>query len=460
MPLFKNSLYIFTRDLRLSDNHALFDALQSSERVHCLFLLDPQLLSHARVKRAAKQFLYSALVELRDSLHEIDGDLSILSISCADKLREYLTCCHIDSIFVSCEYTPYGLRRKAMLQQLADDLSIPFYCIHNHLLFSPGMVLSNDAKPYRIFTPFFKKASTLPIERPRKIPSSFGFAPAYKEFAVDVGELALLLGVNHDRFPICKARIDVLNGLQQLCSYSIDRDFPAKEATSYLSVHLKFGTISVREAYWAIVDALGSEAPLLRQLYWRDFFTHIGFFYPHVFNKPFNLQYANIQWSMNQDHFQRWCAAKTGFPIVDAGMRELNQTGFMHNRVRMITASFLIKDLHIHWRWGERYFAEQLIDYDVAVNNGNWQWVASTGCDAQPYFRVFNPWLQQKKFDPDCAYIYRWLPELRHLKPAQIHRLHEVPFVADYPLPIVKHSLAVQEVKALYAFALESFNHA
>jgi deoxyribodipyrimidine photo-lyase len=206
----------------------------------------------------------------------------------------------------------------------------------------------------------------------------------------------------------------------------------------------------VREAYYAIVDALGSEHPLLRQLYWRDFFTHIAYHFPQVFGRAFIDKFAHLVWDNNREYFQAWAEGKTGFPIVDAGMRELNETGFMHNRVRMIVASFLVKDLHVSWRWGERYFAQHLIDYDPCVNNGNWQWAASTGCDAQPYFRIFNPWLQQQKFDADCQYIYHWLPELKGFSTKTIHQWDKKHQPCEYPAPIIAHAYESQLSKARY----------
>jgi deoxyribodipyrimidine photo-lyase len=241
-----------------------------------------------------------------------------------------------------------------------------------------------------------------------------------------------------------------LEQLKTQSGYLSQRDFPALASTTGLSAYLKFGCCSVREAYYAVIQALGGEHPLIRQLYWRDFFTHIAFHFPHVFGHAFHQQYDNIAWKNNLDDFQAWANGLTGFPIVDAGMRELNQTGFMHNRVRMVVASFLVKDLHISWRWGERYFAQHLIDYDPCVNNGNWQWAASTGCDAQPYFRIFNPWLQQQKFDADCVYIKQWIPELRPFQPNTIHRWHKNPQPSDYPLPRLDHAANSRQAIRLF----------
>jgi len=205
--------------------------------------------------------------------------------------------------------------------------------------------------------------------------------------------------------------------------------------------------------YWAISRQLGASSALIRSLYWRDFFTSIGFYFPRVFSGAFHAKFDRLQWSHNEEIFRKWCEGKTGFPIVDAGMREMNQTGFMHNRMRMIAASFLVKDLHIDWRWGERYFAQTLIDYDPAVNNGNWQWAASTGCDAQPYFRIFNPWTQAVKFDPNCLYIKKWIPDLVSLPPEIIHKWHQEKLHSQclsYPIPIVDHAKESKTALSLY----------
>jgi deoxyribodipyrimidine photo-lyase len=237
--------------------------------------------------------------------------------------------------------------------------------------------------------------------------------------------------------------LKILKKLSSFSQYQKLRDFPAEEFSTSLSPYMKFTVCSPREVYYAICDRLSSRHELIRALYWRDFFTCIAFFFPHVFKSSFNPKFDKLKWSNNKKAFERWCEGTTGFPIVDAGMRELNTTGYMHNRVRMITASFLIKDLHIDWRWGEKYFAQNLIDYDPAVNNGNWQWVASTGCDAQPYFRIFNPWSQQKKFDADCLYIKRWVPELEKVPIKNIHGWYDEKLrtgSTNYPEPMIDHS--------------------
>ena len=245
------------------------------------------------------------------------------------------------------------------------------------------------------------------------------------------------------RPPRARTRTPVLKKLSSFDDYGKLRDFPAQDYSTHLSPYLKFTACSPRE----VCRHLDHDHELVRSLYWRDFFTGIAYFFPHVFKGCFHTQYDKLKWVNDKRAFKRWCEGTTGIPIVDAGMRQMNQTGFMHNRVRMIVGSFLVKDLHIDWRWGEKYFAQTLIDYDPAVNNGNWQWVASTGCDAQPYFRIFNPWSQQKKFDPDCDYIKKWVPELRDLSPKAIHEQYPT---SDYPLPIAIHQTAAKEALRLY----------
>jgi deoxyribodipyrimidine photo-lyase len=318
------------------------------------------------------------------------------------------------------------------------------------LLNEPEQAIKKDNTPYKVFTAFYHNARQFPVALPQALAKQ-NFLSVETEF--EVGQLGLSLidaeirGGRHQAL----ATLDLLGGY---ANYQNTRDFPALNATSRLSAHLKFGTCSVREVYYAITQQLGSEHPLIRQLYWRDFFTHIGYHFPQVFGHAFLEKFDSLSWDNNRDYFEAWCAGKTGFPIVDAGMRELNTTGFMHNRVRMIVASFLVKDLHVDWRWGERYFAQHLVDYDPCVNNGNWQWAASTGCDAQPYFRIFNPWLQQLKFDQDCQYIYHWLPELQGFLPKTIHQWDKKHITCGYPAPIIDHAHESQITKARFKASL------
>ncbi len=249
-----------------------------------------------------------------------------------------------------------------------------------------------------------------------------------------------------------KEGLELIKNIENLKEYKDLRNYPYLKGTSGLSAHHKFGTVSIRESYKKAKDAHGIDCHFINELYWRDFYTYIAFHFPYVFGHAFQKKYENLNWEYSKNLWQAWCEGKTGYPIVDAGMRELNTTGWMHNRTRMIVASFLTKDLRIDWKLGEKYFAKLLIDYDPSVNNSSWQWASSTGTDAQPYFRIFNPWLQQKKFDPECVYIKKWIPELCDLSPEEIHSLEDSrPLtLEDYPRPIVDHMKEKEKTLAMF----------
>ena len=348
------------------------------------------------------------------------------------------------------DYTPFSRRRDEALAAVCKQSGIVLHTLPDCLLNEPEQAVKNDKSPYKVFTAFYNNARQFPVAMPQTLVN-----PRF--LSVDTGFTIDQLGVLPTEFTSNGGRqqaLAILGRLGDYTDYKNTRDFPALDTTSKLSAHLKFGTCSVREAYYALTEQLGSEHPLLRQLYWRDFFTHIAYHFSQVFGRAFLEKFADLHWDNNADYFQAWCEGKTGFPIVDAGMRELNATGFMHNRVRMIVASFLVKDLHIDWRWGERYFAQNLVDYDPCVNNGNWQWAASTGCDAQPYFRIFNPWLQQLKFDPDCRYIHHWLPELQAFTPKTLHQWDKQHSACNYPEPIIDHARESRLAKAWFKEAV------
>jgi deoxyribodipyrimidine photo-lyase len=440
MKHYSASLFIFRRDLRLPDNSALNQALRSSDKVLPCFVFDPgQIQKHAYQSLPALQFMLQSLDELRDELNRHGGKLAIYHAAPAEAVKLAVREHGIQAVFVNRDYTPFSLKRDIAIAQACQELGIAFYSLTDYLLIEPEQAIRSDGKPYKIFTPFYNNARRFQIAMPEPLYSgcfiNISDASAEPDYPCKFDENKAIQPGGRSK------ALAILAELDKLKDYSTLRDYPASDATSRLSPHLKFGTCSVREIYHAIVTELGESHAMVRQLYWRDFYTHIAFHYPYVFGKAFLTRFDAVQWVNNGDYFERWRQGNTGFPIVDAGMRELNRSGFMHNRVRMITASFLTKDLHISWRWGERYFAQHLVDYDPCVNNGNWQWAASTGCDPQPYFRIFNPWLQQRKFDPDCIYIKLWLPELRDLPAETIHnweKQHEA--IAIYPKPMVNHT--------------------
>lgn len=452
---YKKSLFIFRRDLRLKDNTGLITALKESDVVIPCFIFDPRQVDKANAYRSmnAIQFMIESLCDLEQQIEKKDGRLYLFSGIAEQIIGTLLTQESIDAVFCNSDYTSFSIKRDKEIAKACHIHEVAFNQYHDLLLTEPEEIMTNNNTPYAIFTPFYKKASQKKIPEPRNVPRGTFYK---KQIALsEPSDIYDTIVKNYNKqihvHGGTKNATSILKSIEKFESYNTTRDIPALSTTN-LSAYLKFGCISIRQAYHAIKSNLGAHHPLLRQLYWRDFFTHVGYHSPFVFGAPYHEKYTKIPWSENKKHFDAWCDGKTGFPIVDAGMRQLNATGFMHNRVRMIVASFLTKDLHINWLWGEQYFAQQLVDYDPAVNNGNWQWSASTGCDAQPYFRIFNPWLQQKKFDPDCIYIKRWVPELKNADNKTIHTWFgkDSPIIQKYPRPLVDHKLESALAKKLY----------
>ena len=445
-------LVIFRRDLRLEDNTALLAAQKDSKEVLPCFVFDPrQVQPHLYYSPAAAQCMIDSLRDLDRELMQRAGKLNLFYGKPEEILDTLITQEHIDALYYNRDYTPFSQERDAAIAALCRKRALPWYAFDDALLQPPGQVVKKDGSPYTVFTPFFRKASSLPVAGPRPLPAT-RFVRA--QGALTWEALFQRIGIEPRGHPLGgrSQAVKILERLRDFSVYEDTRDYPFLEMTTGLSPHLKFGTCSVREVYQHIGQLLSAQHSLIRQLYWRDFFTHILFHFPRVLGEAFRPEFQNISWENDEKKFLAWCEGRTGFPIVDAGMRQLVESGFMHNRLRMITASFLVKDLHIDWRWGERFFATRLADYDPAVNNGNWQWAASTGCDAQPYFRIFNPWLQQKKFDEDCRYIQRWIPELRGLPARAIHAWAEqrMGSAHSYPAPIVDHGERAVKIQRLF----------
>jgi len=455
--MYKKSIFIFRRDLRLYDNSAFCRAAELSESVLPCFFFDPrQYLDNPYASQFALWFMVRSLDELDNELRKIGGRLYYFSGEPQELLKDLIKDVGADAVFLNYDYTPFSRKRDKAIRDLCLEIGAQLHAFHDALLFAPGKVLKDDGSPYTVYTPFMKRASKQEVRQPATLPGQVKLIKRLKSTLDQTHPLQGLLTRPPDsafRSGGRREAMDILSDITDFKNYAELRDIPAKAATTGLSAHLKFGTVSAREVYALIAKNLGKDHLLIRELFWRDFFTHIAYYFPNVFGEAFQERYRQIQWNDDQGVFSRWKEGKTGFPIVDAGMRELLSTGFMHNRVRMIVASFLVKDLHLDWRWGEQHFAQYLVDYDPAVNNGNWQWAASTGCDAQPYFRIFNPWLQQKKFDPEAEYIKRWIPELDQLSSSEIHKLSgsRPDRAISYPEPIVIHEEAREEAKALFA---------
>ena len=398
---YQKSLFIFRRDLRIEDNTGLIEACKSSKKVIPCFIFEPRLLeNNPKFSNFRINFLFECLLDLQKQLKKEKSSLHFFKGNSEQIIEKLIHLIRVDSIFVNKDYTPFSKKRDEIIRKNCRKYNVDFISADDLLLHNLDEIKTMKGEPYKIFTKFYSKAKELPIRKPQNYQfSNLSNQKIDSEITFDM--IKSYYGKNDQKSSIKggrKSGLLLLDNLKNKKNYDSERNIPSTNGTSMLSAHNSFGTISIREVYDKILHELGSKHTLLTELHWRDFFTYIMYHYPYSFSKEFHKKYQKIPWNKKKSTFLRWCEGKTGFPIVDAGMRELNSTGFMHNRVRMIVASFLTKDLHIDWRWGEQYFASKLIDYDPSVNIGNWQWSASTGCDAQPWFRIFNPWLQQQKF--------------------------------------------------------------
>lgn len=459
----RKSLFVFRRDYRLQDNTGLINALRNSETVVPCFIFDPrQTEDHPYKSDNALQFLIESLKDLDRQLR-LKGSHLYLFQGEAEKVISYLIRAEeIDAVYFNRDYTPFSRRRDEAVASVCRERGAAFEPYADALLNEPEHITKPDGKPYTVFTPFLNASRFLPVRMPQDNSCENYYR---QEIMIDKGESVYTRVLERRNADLFRKggrdeALKILRDLEKIRDYESKRDVPAFDGTTGLSPHIKFGTVSIREIYHEVKKKYSADHALVRQLYWRDFFTHIGYHFDRVFGQAFHNEYDFIPWDENPDLFERWKLGTTGFPIVDAGMRQLAETGSMHNRVRMICASFLVKDLHIDWREGERYFATKLEDYDPCVNNGNWQWVASTGCDAAPYFRIFNPWLQQKKFDPDAAYIKKWVLELKDVPAAVIHELHKkkAEGLRGYPHPVLEHAAESKRALELYRFVKDEKN--
>ena len=411
------SIYIFRRDLRLEDNLGFYYAIQNCKPVIPIFIFTPeQVVKNEFKSENAIQFMIESLKELDTKLQKHKSKLFVFqgdNVKVLNKIAKNLA---ISEIIFNQDYTPYAKKRDEKIAKFCNKNKIQCHMIHDYLLAEVGSFLKKDETPYTVFTPFKNNALKVDIEKPKKIK----IKNLAKVDLVDDGFISnpinpdiLLKGGRKN----AKKRLELLKKQNK---YNDNRN-SLSITTTLLSAYIKFGNISIREAYWCIRDILGIDNDLIGQLFWREFYYYIANYFPKVLEgKNFNPKYDDIKWTNNMAHFKAWCEGKTGVPVVDAGMRELNKTGYMHNRARLITSNYLNRILGCDWRL--KYYASRLTDYDPSVNNGNWQWIASTGTDPKPYFqRLFNPWLQSKKSDKDCEYIKKWIPELESVPNKEIH---------------------------------------
>ncbi len=428
------NIFWFRRDLRLQDNAGLYHALKDGKPVLPIFIFDRNILDELEDKSDRRvEFIHLALQDIQKQLVKIGSSLDVRYGTPLEVYKQLLSEYTIEKVFTNHDYEPYAKQRDGEIEKMLRENGAAFNTFKDQVILEKDEVLKDDGKPYTIFTPYSRKWKSILTEFHLKAyPNKKYFKNFYKQperKLISLEEMGF--AASGQSFPEKEWKGQIIR------NYKEQRDIPSIQGTSRLSVHLRFGTISIREL---ADEAGGLNETFLNELIWRDFYHMILWHFPRVVGNAFKPEYDKIKWRNNEKEFDAWCNGQTGYPIVDAGMRELNKTGFMHNRVRMIVASFLTKHLLIDWRWGEAYFAKKLLDFDLAANNGGWQWAAGSGCDAAPYFRVFNPYLQTQKFDPDLKYIRKWVTELEEF---------------SYPKAIVVHEEARKRCLETYAVALK-----
>ncbi len=426
----------FRRDLRLVDNAALYHALRSGQPVLPIFIFDKNILDQLEQKADRRvEFIHSTLLDMQETLLTMGSSLEIFYDKPLQAFKTLLKNYTIEKVFTNTDYEPYATERDAEVEKLLKQQGASLHSYKDQVIFEKEEVLKDDGRPYTVFTPYSKRwKATLNDFYLSSYPAKKYYANFLKRRPAALPSLKSMGFTAVDKpFPSRQLNNELVK------KYKQQRDYPAIHGTSKLGLHLRFGTLSIRQL---AAKAGELNETFLNELIWRDFYHMILWHFPHVGKgQSFKPEYDLIKWRNNEKEFAQWCEGATGYPIVDAGMRELNETGFMHNRVRMITASFLAKHLLIDWRWGEAYFAEKLLDYDLAANNGGWQWSAGSGCDAAPYFRIFSPTRQTENFDKDLKYIRKWVPELDEL---------------SYPLPMVDHDFARKRCLEVYGKALKT----
>lgn len=431
-------IFWFRRDLRLQDNHALFEALKSGKAVQAIFIFDKTILEHLDDKQDARvNFIHQQIIRLNNELAQYGASLWVFYGNPINVFEQELAArlplnTKIGTVYANHDYEPQAISRDQNIKEILLGQNSDLLTFKDQCVFEKKEVVKDDGLPYTVFTAYKNKYyKTLTSESF----AAFETEKYFKNFHQDKGfPIPSLSEIGFEKSAITFPEIEFES---ILANYANTRNIPSLKGTSRISIHLRFGTVSIRSLAKA---SFGKSEVWFNELVWRDFYFQILWHFPHVVNAAFKPQYDHIIWRNNEDEFEKWCMGQTGYPIVDAGMRELNETGFMHNRVRMIVASFLTKHLLIDWKWGEAYFAKKLLDFELSSNNGGWQWAAGCGCDAAPYFRIFNPEEQTKKFDPKFLYIKKWVPEFQEF---------------HYPKPVVDHKFARERCLATYKAGLQ-----
>lgn len=430
----KVNLFWFRRDLRIEDNHGFFQALNSGLPVVPVFIFDPLILSRFPDPKDPRiTFIHRCLSHLNHEFQKYNSNLQVYISSPEVVFGQLASKYSIQTVFTNTDYEPSALVRDLKVEKVLQDKGIDFVSLKDQVIFHQNEIVKANGSPYTVFTPYSRKWKEKLGNRDIQFFESEKLLSNLKHLSSDYFPDLSEIGYQAQDISIPDKKVDK----SVIEKYAQTRDFPALNGTSRIGIHLRFGTISIRRL--SVFARFNSEV-FLNELIWRNFYMDILWHFPFVVDRAFKPAYDFIPWRNDETEFEAWCKGQTGYPLVDAGMRELNETGFMHNRVRMVVASFLTKHLLIDWRWGEAYFASKLLDYELASNNGGWQWASGSGCDAAPYFRIFNPELQTKKFDPQLEYIRNWIPEFG---------------TADYPKPIVDHAFARNRAIETYRKALK-----
>lgn len=431
----KISIFWFRRDLRLEDNAGLYHALKGEYPVLPVFIFDTEILEELEDKKDARvQFIHDTLMDMQEELQQWNSSIHVYHDTPLKAFQQIICNYDVAQVYTNQDYEPYAIKRDREVETLLSTKNISFNSFKDQVIFGQDEVKKDNNEPYTVYTPFSKKWKSLLEDFHLKPYPTLKYKSNFHRNSITHFPTLRALGFEKSSISIPSQKIDT----DLIKAYDKTRDNPSIEGTSRLGIHLRFGTISIRKLA-AIARELNET--FLNELIWREFFMTIMWHFPKVINTSFREEYDHIKWRNNEQEFEQWRVGKTGYPIVDAGMRQMNTTGCMHNRIRMITASFLTKHLLIDWRWGEAYFAEKLLDYDLSANNGNWQWAAGCGCDAAPYFRIFSPQRQTEKFDPQLKYIKKWVPELG---------------TDDYPQPVVEHTFARERCLATYKAAVNT----
>ena len=453
-----NGLFIFRRDYRITDNIGLINASKSCEKLYTCFIFTPEQVGKTNSYRSqnAIQFMIESLNELQTTIRDHGGELILLYGKNKPILNSLIQVLNIQGLFFNKDYTPYAKQRDEEIEELCNKLTIPCQSYQDYYLHEPGTIVTGG-NPYKKYTPFYDAVLHKPVLEPiSKIPANFAKAGYTIHHRISLQDAFSHFTKSNPDILVNGGRKNGLIKLRAACreqsKYDDKRDF-FTEKTTFLSAYIKFGCVSIREVYHCIKKAFGLQHGIIRELIWRDFFAHILHGYHDVVGKSYQTKYRHLKWHNSMVALDKWKKGVTGFPLVDASMRQLNATGYMHNRGRMVCATFLVKTLMIDWRHGEKYFATKLTDYDLASNNGNWQSISSTGVDMKPYFRDMNPWIQSEKFDPDAEFIKLWVPELNDVPAKDIHRWFSVYSKYDsvkYPKPMVDYEKQKMDMMEMY----------